>query len=137
MPYGKEWGMVAGALFGLVTVLVYDLITGTLGPWSLLTIVGYVSMGLAAGKYFEKDRGQFGYLKFAIVGTVAYDALTGLSMGPLFFSQPFTDALVGQIPFTAYHLAGNIVLALILSPLVEKWIVLNPYFAPPRTAYSA
>ncbi len=129
MPYGKQWGMVAGAIFAFLTVVIYDLVTGTLGPWSLLTITGYVLMGIAAGKYFAKERGRFGYVWFAIVATIAYDALTGLTMGPLFFSQPFMEAVMGQIPFTAYHLVGNILFALVLSPLVEKWIVMNPRFA--------
>ncbi len=129
MPFGKQFGILGGALFGAITVLLYDLFTGTLGMWSLLTVSGFVLLGVASGMYFKKDRGRFGYLRFAIVGTIGYDVLTGLSVGPLFFGQPFMEALVGQVPFTMYHLAGNILLALVLSPLIEKWVVKNPSLA--------
>ncbi|MBP9668663.1 MAG: hypothetical protein KBE09_00030 [Candidatus Pacebacteria bacterium] len=126
MPFGKHFGVLGGAIFGLATVLLYDMFTGTLGAWSLLTMGGYVLLGVASGVYFKKDRGRFGYLWFAIVGTIAYDLLTGLTVGPLVFGQPFMEALVGQLPFTLYHLAGNILLALAFSPLIEKWVVMNP-----------
>jgi uncharacterized membrane protein len=127
MPYSKQWGAWSGALFGVASVLIYDLLTGTLGVWSLLTMLGYGLLGLAAGLYFAggKRSGAFHYLFFAAAGTVFYDALTGLSVGPLVFHQPFMEALVGQIPFTIYHLAGNVALSLVVSPLVERLIVQN------------
>lgn len=64
-------------------------------------------------------------LAYSIIGTIAYDALTSLTIGPLMFGQPFMNALVGQIPFTLMHLVGNAVLAVTISPLVYRWIVLN------------
>lgn len=51
-----------------------------------------------------------------------YDILTGLTVGPLFFQQPFLQALMGQIPFTVLHLSGNVTLALILSPIIDNAI---------------
>jgi len=48
--------------------------------------------------------------------------VTGLTLGPLFFNQPFAIALAGQVPFTALHLLGNVGLAFFVSPLVNKWI---------------
>jgi uncharacterized membrane protein YuzA (DUF378 family) len=138
MPFAKKWGMLAGLAFGALTVLSFDVITGTIGPWSLFTAGAYALFGLAAGWYFSpacaKDdatdrragssRAQ--YVILAVIGTLFYDAITGLTLGPLFFGQPFMVALVGQIPFTLYHLAGNVVLAAFLSPLIERWVVQNP-----------
>jgi uncharacterized membrane protein YuzA (DUF378 family) len=127
MPFAKKWGMLAGLAFGALTVLSFDVITGTIGPWSLFTTGAYALFGVAAGWYFSKagsSRAQ--YVIFAIIGTIFYDAVTGLTVGPLFFGQPFMAALVGQIPFTLYHLAGNVVLAAVLSPIIEKWVVQNP-----------
>jgi len=43
----------------------------------------------------------------------------------LFFQQPFTEALTGQIPFTALRLLGNICFAAILSPAVYKFVIEN------------
>ena len=116
------------SIFGVLAVLTFDVITGTLGMWSLLTVTGYALLGIFAGLYFSrvKDATRIHYVIFAIMGTIFYDAITGLTVGPLFFGQSFMVALVGQIPFTLYHLAGNIVLAVVVSPLLERWIVENP-----------
>jgi len=127
MPFAKKWGMIAGLAFGVLTVFSFDVITGTIGPWSLFTAGAYALFGLAAGFYFSRARSSRAqYVIFAVIGTLFYDAITGLTVGPLFFGQPFMAALVGQIPFTAYHLAGNVVLAAVLSPVIERWVVQNP-----------
>ncbi len=128
MPFAKSWGWFGGLIFGILAVLSFDVITGTLGVWSLLTVTGYALLGIFAGIYFKKVKGnsRMNYVIFAIIGTIFYDAITGLTVGPLFFGQTFMSALIGQIPFTAYHLAGNIVLAVVVSPLVERWLVENP-----------
>ncbi|HET8581437.1 MAG TPA: hypothetical protein VFL98_03140 [Candidatus Paceibacterota bacterium] len=133
MPYARKWGMASGAVFGILAVVLYDLATGTFGPWTAFTAGAYAILGLAAGLYFKHVHGRavFQYLGFAIGGTILYDALTGLTVGPLFYGQPLMDALIGQIPFTLMHLASNIVLAAIVSPLVEKFIVANPKIALP------
>lgn len=130
MPYAKRWGSLTGALFGAASVVLYDVITGTLGPWSLLTITGYMLLGLFAGWYFNREslkhkNSVLTYVGFAVIGTLFYDALTGLTVGPLMFNQPFWEALTGQIPFTLYHLSGNIVLAAVVSPLVYRFVVKN------------
>lgn len=127
MPFAKRWGMLAGALFGGLAIISYDLLTGTFGVWSWFTLGAYVLLGLFAGLYFRyvQGGGVLSYVGFAIVGTLFYDAITGLTLGPLFFGQPFMAALMGQIPFTLYHLAGNIVLAAVVSPLVYRWVVTN------------
>jgi hypothetical protein len=37
-------------------------------------------------------------------------------------------ALVGQIPFTLLHLAGTVVFATLLSPVLYRWVVQNEVF---------
>ena len=73
----------------------------------------------------NKNNNSWNYAKFAVVGTLAFDIATGLSIGPLFFHQSFARAVIGQVPFTALHLAGNVSFAVILSPLIYKFIVEN------------
>ncbi|PIR86351.1 hypothetical protein COU13_01445 [Candidatus Kaiserbacteria bacterium CG10_big_fil_rev_8_21_14_0_10_43_70] len=127
MPFAKKWGILSGAVFGVLTVLVFDVITRSIGPWSLFTAGAYALLGIFAGLYFSRvDGSRTHYVMFAVIGTLFYDAVTGLTVGPLFFDQPFMSALVGQIPFTLYHLAGNVVLAVVLSPLIERWLIQNP-----------
>jgi hypothetical protein len=57
---------------------------------------------------------------------LVYDAVTGIGTGMLFFHQTFMMTFIGQIPFTMYHLAGNIVLSIIVSPVLYRWVLNNP-----------
>lgn len=123
MPIAKVYGKTAGFLFGALSILVFDLLTGTLGPWSLVTAPAYGVLGLIAGWYFRNRSGRRHYVYFAIVGTLFYDAITGLTIGPLFFSQPFLSALLGQIPFTLMHLLGNTAFAFVWSPFLVRWLL--------------
>jgi hypothetical protein len=57
------------------------------------------------------------------MGTLFFDAVTGLTVGPIFFHQSFIASMVGQIPFTALHLIGNIAFAIILSPAIYSLLI--------------
>lgn len=127
MPYSKKWGWLSGLLFCLIAVLGYDVATGTFGTWSLITAGTYAALGAVAGWYFKgKDNKIRYYLAFSIVATLVYDAITGIGMGMLLFKMPFMTVLTGQIPFTLYHLAGNVALSVTVSPLLYAWVVANP-----------
>ncbi len=127
MPFSKKWGWKAGALFSLLAILSFDIITRTLGMWTLMTAGTYTALGIAAGLYFKKRKGSIrNYVGFAVIGTLIYDGITGIGTGMLFFNQSFLVTLAGQIPFTLYHLGGNIAFAIIISPLLYRWVVDNP-----------
>ncbi len=127
MPFAKRWGKLAGLSFTLLAILSFDLITGTLGVWSIMTAGTYALLGIAAGFYFKNKENKIKYyIGFSVVGTLIYDAITGIGTGMLFFKQSFMLTLMGQIPFTLYHLAGNIAFAAIVSPLLFKWVLDNP-----------
>ncbi|MCA9371836.1 hypothetical protein KC726_02965 [Candidatus Woesebacteria bacterium] len=128
MPFSRKWGKWSGLVFGVLAIIAYDFLTQTLGVWTLITATSYGLLGLLAGIYFSKQKGNnvWGYVTFAVVGTLLYDAFTGFTIGPLFFYQSFSEAFFGQIPFTLYHLSGNVVLSFILSPLIYQWVIANP-----------
>jgi len=127
MPFAKRWGKLAGLSFTLLAILSFDLITGTLGVWSIMTAGTYAILGIAAGFYFKNRKSNIkNYVKFSVIGTLIYDAITGIGTGVLFFKQSFMLTLMGQIPFTLYHLAGNIAFAAIISPLLYRWVLDNP-----------
>lgn len=127
MPFSKKWGWLSGMIFCLLAIFSYDLLTGTLGQWSLITAGTYALLGVAAGFYFKNKANKIGhYVLFAVVATIVYDAITGIGMGMLLFHQSFMITFTGQIPFTLYHLAGNIVLSAVVSPLLYKWVIANP-----------
>lgn len=126
MPFSRAYGSIAGFSFAFASIVLYDLITGKVGMWTFVTAGAYGLLGVWSAHYLKnKKNNAWTYAKFAVIGTLAFDIVTGLSIGPLFFHQPFMEAIVGQIPFTALHLAGNIGFAIVLSPLIYRFVIEN------------
>jgi energy-coupling factor transport system substrate-specific component len=137
MPFSKSHGKIAGFLFGFLSIILYDITTGKAGIWTFITAFAYGILGIWASIYLKnKKNNGWNYAKFAIMGTIVYDAVTGLSIGPLFFHQPFIQALTGQIPFTALHLLGNISFALIVSPALYSFIIENKKNRPIASVFN-
>ncbi len=126
MPFAKGYGAFGGFLFGFLSIVLFDVATGMVGIWTAVTAIAYGLVG--AGAYFflkSREPRAKNFVIYGIIGTIFYDAATGLTIGPIFFGQPFMAALVGQIPFTLAHLAGTIVFSLVASPLLYRWVVMN------------
>lgn len=124
MPISRARGALVGFSFAVLSILLYDILTGTLGVQTLFTFLAYGVLGLWSASYFKtRESTSLNYVRFAIMGTLFYDAVTGLTVGPIFFHQPFFASLVGQIPFTALHLIGNIAFAFILSPAIYNFMI--------------
>lgn len=129
MPFAKKFGWIGGFMFGFLSILIFDVATSGVGMWTWVTASAYGLLGIGAAAFFKnRESTPMNYLKFGVLATVLYDAVTGLSIGPLFWGQSFREALMGQIPFTAYHLLGNIVFSLLVSPLLYRWVVENKNF---------
>ncbi len=127
MPFSKKYGAWAGFLFGLLSIALFDVAMGSAGWWTVITALAYGLVGAGAAWFFRKREAKtLNFLAYGIMGTIAYDALTGLTVGPLLFGQPLAAAFFGQVPFTLMHLAGTAVFSLVVSPLVYRWIVRNP-----------
>lgn len=119
MPFAKTYGAGIGFAFSFFSILIYDFFTGTVGQWTFITSLTYGTIGIAAALYFKNRASTaFSYAGFAVIATLFFDAVTGLTIGPLFFHQPLKSAFIGQIPFTFWHLIGNVSFALVLSPAV-------------------
>lgn len=126
MPFAKKFGWMTGFFFGFSVIIFYSIISGNGGPVMWITGATYGMVGVFAHLFFKKRRGKAkNFVIFSVFATIFYDLVTGLTVGPIFFGQTFMSALVGQIPFTLYHLAGNVVLAFFVSPLIYRWIVQN------------
>ncbi|MBU0999245.1 hypothetical protein KKG24_02985 [Patescibacteria group bacterium] len=130
MPFSKVYGAFVGFSFAVLSILLYDIVTGTLGIQTFFTAIAYGILGLWAARYFSAQKcvpggkkDKWGYVRFAIFGTLFFDAFTGLSVGPIFFHQSFFGSLVGQIPFTALHLLSNVVFAFALSPTIYNFLI--------------
>ncbi len=123
MPLGKVYGGLLSFIFGFFSIVLFDSVTSGIGIWTLITAISYGLLGLGAQYYFKNRSGWKSYASYAIVATIVYDAITGLTIGPMFFHQSFIVSLVGQIPFTLLHLLGNVSFAIVLSPVIERWMV--------------
>ena len=124
MPFGKAYGAITASSFAVLSILLYDLITHTFGAQTFFTVLAYGLVGFYSATYFEKHKAdKWGYVRFAIIATLFFDAFTGLTVGPLFFHQSFYASFLGQIPFTALHLAGNIAFAYLLSPYIYSLLI--------------
>ncbi len=124
MPVGRAYGMFAGFSFAVLSILLYDLLTGTLGMQTFFTAGAYGIIGLWSAHYFANHQADaWGYARFAVIGTLFFDAVTGLTVGPIFFHQSFVESFIGQIPFTALHLIGNVSFAFILSPAIYNFMI--------------
>ncbi len=123
MPFSRAYGALAGFFFGFASIVLFDMATNHVGVWTVVTAVAYGCLGLGATLHFKnKANNAKTYVSFAIVATLLYDAVTGLTVGPIFFHQTFMVALLGQIPFTALHLVGNISFAYFVSPALYRLI---------------
>lgn len=131
MPFGKLYGKLAAFVFGALSIVIYDSLTSGIGVWTGITALSYGLVGVGATIYFKNRSGWRNYALYAVIATVLYDAATGLTLGPLFFGQSFLGAVVGQIPFTALHLLGNVSFAIVLSPVIEMWISKESKVATP------
>ncbi len=126
MPFTKAYGGLVGFFFGFFSIIFYDLVTGTLGMWTLITASTYGVLGLLSFLYFKKFKASArNFAVFAVLGTIFFDVVTGLSIGPLFFHQSLGGAASGQIPFTLWHLLGNVSFAVTLSPALYRLVIEN------------
>ncbi len=132
MPFAKRYGWKSGFLFGFLSIFLFDLVTSGIGSWTWITAIAYGLLGPFSYALLKNRRNNsLVYATVGAIGTLLYDAVTGLSVGPLFFGQPFMEALVGQVPFTLMHLAGTVVLSAIVSPLLYRWVLENDRLEAP------
>ena len=132
MPFSKKYGIASGFFFAFLSIALFDIAVGQLGKWTFCTALIYGILGLTSGVYFRnRESNPINYLKFSLAGTIIYDAISG--PGVAYFlndyshiGYSFQQALIGQIPFTVLHLLGNGAMALVVSPIIYRWVVSNP-----------
>jgi len=128
LPFARQGKWWQAALFALITMVSFDIITMRVGIWTLVTGLTYAGLGLGfhltykrIGKVKLKH-----YLGSGIVGVLIFDFVTGVLFGPAMFGMSFMQALVGQIPFTLMHLATVTGFVLIITPILDRAIISNP-----------
>ncbi|MBU6427299.1 ECF transporter S component [Patescibacteria group bacterium] len=123
----KAYGPWVGGLYGALSMFILDALMHKLGTWTIVTSLCYGAVGVW-GAYFFRNRSASAknFVIASVVGTLFFDLITGVIMGPLMFGMSWSAAAIGQIPFTLRHLAGNVFFAIVLAPWFYRKIMANP-----------
>lgn len=125
LPFARKMGPWAGAVFAGAALVAFDFISGKVGLWMVYTGLAYAVVGYAAGTFFRaRELKLKNRLGFAAAATLFFDAVTAVFFG-LQFGQPLAVTLAGQVPFTIYHLLGNLAAATLLTPAMNAAFVEN------------
>lgn len=112
--------------FVLIAMVSFDIITQRLGIWTLVTAISYAIVILLISKWFGlvKNVKVKHYFVGSVAGILLFDLITGPGMSTFIFRQSFFITVLGQIPFTLYHLASGvsytIFFAVLFDPNVQK-----------------
>jgi uncharacterized membrane protein len=122
MPLSKKYGILSGVIFSVVSIVLYDALTAGIGSYTWTTALAYSLVSLGAGLYLANRQSSIkNFVTVSVVGIIFYDVVTGVVLGPLVTGASAYTALIGQIPFTALHLMGGAVFAIVLSPILSRW----------------
>jgi uncharacterized membrane protein len=128
LPFSRRSSALTSVLFPLITMVSFDVVTGYVGAWTAVTAIMYGLIGLCF-HYFLKGRENVGiktYLGCGIVGVLAFDLVTGVIATPLLFPpMTFMEALIGQMPFTLMHLITTSAFIIVVTPLLDKQVLMN------------
>jgi hypothetical protein len=130
LPYAKSDKKYKAFLFPFITMVSFDLLTGMLGMWTLVTALTYAGLGLLFTQFFFKEKkiGILKYLKGGIIGVLIFDFITGVIAMPFMFGMSFFEAGIGQIPFTLMHLLTVSIFVIVVTPLYDKNILSSKIF---------
>jgi hypothetical protein len=124
MPYSRRMTMWVSMLLAVLSIFLYDLISGSFGVWSAFTAGSYALLCLFfAWVLKNKANNPMMYVLWGCVGTVLYDVVTALVISSGIYGQGVVEVLVMQVPFTINHLLSTIVTGFLLSPVIDRWLV--------------
>ena len=124
MPYSRRMTLWVSMLLAVLSIFLYDLISGSFGVWSAFTAGSYALLCLFfAWVLKNKANNPMIYVLWGCVGTVLYDVVTALVISSGIYGQGVVEVLVMQVPFTINHLLSTIVTGFLLSPVIDRWLV--------------
>lgn len=127
LPFSRRSSALTSFAFPFITMVSFDFVTGFVGSWTVVTGLTYGFIGLFF-HYYLKDREKVGikrYLGCGIIGVLVFDFITGVLATPFMFGMSFEQAFIGQIPFTLRHLLTTSAFILVVTPLLDKQVLLN------------
>ena len=126
LPYARQEKWWTAALFAFITMISFDMLTGMIGVWTIVTAVTYAGLGIAFNRFYRgRTITMKTYLLSGVAGVLIFDFITGPIASSFMFNMPFWVAFAGQIPFTALHLGSVSFFVFFLVPLLDKQLVNN------------
>ncbi|MDE1860307.1 MAG: hypothetical protein KGH72_01165 [Candidatus Micrarchaeota archaeon] len=127
LPFSRRGSAWISFIFPLLTMASFDFVTGYVGVWTAITALTYGFIGIAFHFYLKdrKDVNIRTYMGCGIAGVLAFDFVTGVVATPLIYGGTLEQSFFGQIPFTITHLLTSSFFILIVTPLLDKNILLN------------
>ncbi|MCX6803857.1 MAG: hypothetical protein NTY48_04785 [Candidatus Diapherotrites archaeon] len=128
LPSAKK-NLVPAILFAFLCMFSFDFFAGKFGVWTIITSLTYAGVILVLGLFFSKIKilSLKHYFFAGIFGVLLFDTITGPLMSTFIFRQSFLVTVLGQIPFTMYHLASVssyvTFFAIVLDPVVRSQLV--------------
>lgn len=130
LPFSRRSSVWTSFAFPFITMASFDFVTGYVGAWTVVTSLTYGILGVIF-HYALKDRKRVGikrYLGYGVFGVLVFDFVTGVIATPFLYPPiGFWQALIGQIPFTAMHLLTTSAFILVVTPLLDKEVLLNKH----------
>jgi uncharacterized membrane protein len=127
LPYSRRSSALTSFLFPFVSMVSFDFVTNEVGLWTAVTAITYGMIGLVFHFYLKNKEkvGIKNYLMCGVVGILVFDFVTGVLATPLLYGGTFTESFIGQIPFTLVHLLTGCLFILIVTPILDRGVLLN------------
>lgn len=126
MPAATRFGVLANLVWLVSGIVVYDYFTEGIGSYTWEVAFTYALISIAASWYFKKvSPTRRHYIGFSVVATLVFDCITGPILIGIAHPSQINLIITGQIPFTLAHLAGNVLIAAFLSPIIQRWVIEN------------
>ncbi|MFA5763503.1 MAG: hypothetical protein WC915_01695 [archaeon] len=120
LPQARK-SMFKAAIFAFSTMFIFDIITMKVGVWTIVTASTYALLAIGFSFFFKKIKIAkiSHYLSASVIGILLFDLITGPIMSSMMFSQTLMLTILGQIPFTFYHLVSGITWVVIIAPVYD------------------
>ena len=124
LPAAKREKWWKAPLFAFLAMATFDLISGHLGIWTIITSVTYAAIALSYTFLLKGAKPSLStYIPAGIAGVIAFDTITGPLMSTFLFSQPLWLSVLGQVPFTLMHIVSASFSILLITPFLDKAVM--------------